>query len=627
MAVAPVVARGRLELVGVALLDLSTGEFTAAEYAGADGLQALADELAVLKPREILVPATRRRCDSGSRDRRSIAASRPRRSTPIDAVDVRGSSRRGARCSISCAPAASKASASTVTRPRSPPPARSSTTSVARRRSISRTCASIAYRQRADALLIDPTTLKHLEILEGSEGGREGSLLDELDRTVTSIGSRLLRSWLLRPLVALEPIRDRLDAVEELAFRTTERGKFRDAIKAVQDLERLVARAALGTAGPRDLVGLKQSLAVVPRVRTVLAELQAPLVRSLVAELDDLADVRDAIEPTLVDDPPALARDGGFTRDGVDPELDELRAISRSGKQVIAEMEERERARTGIALAEGPLQPRVRVLHRDLEVEPARGAGRLPPQADDRRRRTVHHAGAEGVRGEGARRRRADPRARARDLRAAARRAVAAEAPRIQATARALAALDVLAALAEDAAVNNYIKPHVHDGDELTVVDARHPVVERRTASAGDAFVPNDITLNGPSVPAGHPDRPEHGRQVDLPAADGAALRDGAGRIVRAGARGEDAARRSHLRARRRVGQHRARPLDVHGRDAGDGQHPAHGDVAQPGRARRDRPRHGDLRRPEHRLGGRRVPGDEPDRCGRRRCSPRTTTS
>ena len=121
-----------------------------------------------------------------------------------------------------------------------------------------------------------------------------------------------------RPLVALEPIRDRLDAVEELAFRTTERGKFREALKAVQDLERLVARAALGTAGPRDLLGLKQSLTVIPRVRTVLAELQAPLVCSLVAELDDLADVRDAIERTVLDDPPALARDGGVIRDGVD---------------------------------------------------------------------------------------------------------------------------------------------------------------------------------------------------------------------------------------------------------------------------------------------------------------------
>src|SRR6266446_9962175 len=131
------------------------------------------------------------------------------------------------------------------------------------------------------------------------------------------------RSWLLRPLFALEPIRDRLDAVEELAFRTTDRGKFRDTIKAVQDLERLVARAALGTAGPRDLAGLKQSLAVVPRVRAVLRDLQAPLVRSLVAQLDELADVRDGIDATLIDDPPALAREGGFVRDGADRELDE----------------------------------------------------------------------------------------------------------------------------------------------------------------------------------------------------------------------------------------------------------------------------------------------------------------
>ena len=124
---------------------------------------------------------------------------------------------------------------------------------------------------------------------------------------------------------------------------------------------------------------------------------------------------------TLIDDPPALARDGGFIRDGVDAELDELRRISRSGKQVIAEMEERERAAHGHRVAEGPLQPRVRLLHRGLEIEPARGAGRLPPQADHCRRRALHHAGAEGVRGEGPRRRRADPRARARALRGAAR--------------------------------------------------------------------------------------------------------------------------------------------------------------------------------------------------------------
>src|SRR6185503_6541627 len=336
---------------------------------------------------------------------------------------------------------------------------------------------SVTYRQRADSLLIDRTTLKHLEILEGSEGGRDGSLIDELDRTMTSIGSRMLRSWLLRPLVSLEAIRDRLDAVEELAFRTTDRGKFRETLKGVQDLERLVARAALGTAGPRDLVGLKHSLAVVPRVRALLTPLQAPLIGSLVAALDELTDVRDRLEATLIDEPPAIAREGGFTRDGVDASLDELRVISRSGKQVIAEMEARERGRTGIS----SLKIRYnRVFGYYIEVSKS-NLHAVPP--DYHRKQTI--AGGERfitpalkeyedkIVG-------ADERIveRELDIFERLRTAVAAEAPRIQATARALATLDVLAALAETAAVNNYTKPHVYDGDELVVVDSRHPVVE-----------------------------------------------------------------------------------------------------------------------------------------------------
>ena len=492
MAVAPASPRGARDTIGVALLDLSTGEFTAAEYAGADGAQALADEMIVLRPREIIVP------ESGNGSGPSplppaITAS----GLPITAVDGWTFDAESARRTLldqlragglegfglDAHPAAVAAAGALVHHLRG-----TQKVDLAHVRSI-------AYRQRADSLLIDPTTLKHLEILEGSEGGRAGSLLDELDRAVTSMGSRLLRAWLLRPLVALEPIRDRLDAVEELAFRTTERGKFREALKAVQDLERLIARIALGTAGPRDLAGLRHSLGAAPRLRTVLAELQAPLVRSLVAALDDLADVRGAIELTLVDEPPALARDGGFTRDGADRELDELRAISRGGKQVIAQLEERERARTGIA----SLKVRYnRVFGYYIEVSKS-NLHAVP--SDYHRKQTI--AGGERfitpalkeyeekVVG-------ADERILERELEIfdRLRACVAAEAPRIQATARAVATLDVLAALAEDAAVNNYIKPHVHDGDELAVADARHPVVERRTAAAGEPFVPNDISLN-----------------------------------------------------------------------------------------------------------------------------------
>ncbi len=481
-------------LLGVALLDVSTGEFSAAEYAGADGMQAFADELAVLKPREIVVPAPPEGGPSLA-ERWPVIAATGRPMTPVDAWAFDTESARRTLLDqlrtgsldgfgLEPHPAAVAAAGALVHYLRS-----TQKVDLAHVRSV-------AFRQRADALLVDPTTLRHLEILEGSEGGREGSLLDELDRTVTSIGSRLLRAWLLRPLVILDSIRERLDAVEDFAFRTTDRGRFRDAIKAVQDLERLVARIALGTAGPRDLVGLRQSLSIIPRVRTVLAELQAPLLSSLVAELDELPDVRDLIERTLVDDPPALARDGGFTRDGVDAELDELRTISRSGKRVIAEMEERERARTGIA----SLKVRYnRVFGYYIEVSKS-NLHAVPP--DYHRKQTI--AGGERfitpalkeyeekVLG-------ADERILERelDIFERLREEVAVESSRIQASARALAALDVLAALAETAAVNNYTKPHVHDGDEMVVVDARHPVVERRTAAAGEAFVPNDVTLDG----------------------------------------------------------------------------------------------------------------------------------
>ncbi len=479
--------------IGVALLDLSTGEFTAAEYTGADGMRALADELAVLRPREIIVPRTGDVVSGGAGDLPSAVAESGLPTTLVDAWTFEAESARRVLLDqlrvgglegfgLDQHPAAVAAAGALVHYLRG-----TQMVDLAHVRSI-------GYRQRADSLLIDPTTMKHLEIIEGSEGGRDGSLLDELDRTVTAIGSRLLRAWLLRPLIALEPIRDRLDAVEEVAFRNTERGKFRDALKTVQDLERLVARAALGTAGPRDLVGLKQSLMTVPRLRTLLGEFDAPLVSSLVAQLDDVVDVRSAIEATLIDEPPALARDGGYVRDGVDAELDELRTISRSGKQIIAEMEAAERKRTGIS----SLKVRynrvfgyfIEISKSNLHAAPADYIRKQTIAGGERFITPALKEYEEKVLG-------ADERILEREIEAfdRLRAAVAIEAPRIQATARALATLDVLAAFAEDAAVNNYIKPHVHDGDEIIVTDARHPVVERRSSS--DAFVPNDISLNG----------------------------------------------------------------------------------------------------------------------------------
>src|SRR5919198_748935 len=391
--------------VGVALLDLSTGEFTAAEYLGHDGRAALADELAVLRPREIVAPVgfdaagdilTAARLDARITTAEpwtfEYESARGTVLTQMQAQTLQGFGLEGRHAAVCAAGALVQYLRGT---PKAHPPP----------------VGDLSLRTRA------------------------GSLLHEIDRTITPMGGRLLRAWLLRPLVAIERIQDRLDAVEDFAFRGTARVKLRETLKSVHDIERLVARAALGTAGPRDLVSLRQSIAAVPRVRMVLEDFQSPLVKSLAAELDDLADV-----------------------------LDDLRGISRSGKQRIAEMEDAERARTGIA----SLKIRYnRVFGYYIEVSKSNLAN-VP--ADYHRKQTI--AGGERVITPGLKQYEekvlgADERIIEREVEIfeALRSKVAAEAPRIQDTARGLAALDVLAALAESAAVHNYTKPLMHSGD------------------------------------------------------------------------------------------------------------------------------------------------------------------
>jgi len=468
-----------------ALADLSTGEFSVAEYEGVEGEQALLDDLRVLSPREVVLPDT---SDVPPALERSLTAAVTRADgwlfergaaerTLLDQLQVHGLGTFG----LEGRELAVQAAGGLIGHLRQTQKA-----DLVHIRAV-------RLKTSGDALIVDPTTLKHLEVVTGADGTRSGSLLREVDRTVTAMGGRLLRSWLLRPLAALEPICDRLDAVEDLTFRSTERARLRDGLKAVQDLERLVARAALGTAGPRDLWALRTSLEAVGPIALLLEPLQCPLIRSLVAGLDGLPDLCATIARTLVDEPPALTRDGGFIRDGVSADLDELRTISRSGRQVIADMEDRERARTGIASLKVRFN---RVFGYYIEVSKANL--HLVPD-DYRRKQTV--AGGERfvtpalkeyedkVLG-------ADERIVARELELFERlRAdVAAAAPLIQDTARGLAALDALGAFAETAAVADYTKPQLHEGTEFVVMEARHPVVERTTP---EAFVPNDVLLNG----------------------------------------------------------------------------------------------------------------------------------
>jgi DNA mismatch repair protein MutS len=467
---------------GLACLDVSTAEFAAGEFAGAGAEAALAAELAVLRPREILVA-----------DPARIQAVLPEpaaRVTVVDEWTFEAAKAHDTLCrqfgtasltgfGLDGLEAATCAAGAVV-----------SYLQQTQRGEIAHV-RSLIVRVASDVMAIDPVTLRHLNAVEGAEGGRAGSLLDTLDRTVTSMGGRKLRQWVMRPLVALVPIQDRLDAVEDYAFRSTERAKLRDLLKSMHDLERLAARISLATAGPRDVVGLAQSLALLPRLLTISASMQAPLVRSLLAEIDELADVREAIDRTIVAEPPALARDGGVIRDGVDGELDELRRVSRGGKASIAALEDAERARTGIA----SLKVRYnRVFGYYIEITKAN----LPAvPADYIRKQTI--AGGErfitpALKEHEDRVLGADERIDARELELfeALRARVAAESVRILETARAVATLDALAALADAAAAFNYTRPHVHEGDEFVATEVRHPIVERHVS----AFVPNDVQLD-----------------------------------------------------------------------------------------------------------------------------------
>jgi DNA mismatch repair protein MutS len=471
---------------GAALLDLSTGEFNAAEYSGPDGLAALRDEIAVLQPRELVV--------AGGQDVAGLLRDLSANGLPTTEIEGWHFELETARQTLIEQLRVTSLEGFGLERRQAAVCAGGALLRYLRdtQKADLAHVRSIRLKESSDCLLIDPTTLAHLEVVESTEGGRQGSLLHEIDCTITAMGGRLLRAWLLRPLVSLEAIRDRLDAVEELAVRTTDRGKLRETLKTVQDLERLTSRIALSTAGPRDLVGLRQSMAVLPRVRALLSECQAPLVTSLLGEIDELPDVREWIEDAIQDEPPAFARDGGFVRDGVDKEIDELRHISRSGKQIIASLEEQERARTGIQSLKVRFN---RVFGYYIEV--SRSNLHAVP-GDYQRKQTI--AGGErfvtpALKDYEERVLGADERIVERELELfeALRQRVAAESARILDSARALAALDVMAALAETATVCNFTKPLVDEGDAIGAVDLRHPVVERL---AGGRFVPNDVTLD-----------------------------------------------------------------------------------------------------------------------------------
>ena len=340
---------------------------------------------------------------------------------------------------------------------------------------------------------LDLTARRNLELTETMRTKeKKGSLLGVLDQTKTAMGGRLLRSWMERPLLSPAKIGKRLSAVQELVDKTIDREELRLSLREVSDYERVMARIVTGTANCRDLVALSQGAATLPAIHDRLETLSSPLLKEIYDQLDPLQDLKEAIEKTIVDEPPFVLREGGMIRDGANEELDKLREIQNGGTGMLTAIEAREKEATGIR--------NLRVGYNRVfgyYIEVAKGQLNLVP--DHYIRKQTLSTGERYITQElkelestilGAKDRIVSLEY---EIFTQLRARVSEQSQRVQKTAQAIACLDVLCSFASTAVHNHYCRPEVDLSDEIRITQGRHPVVEQMLKNT--LFVPNDTVL------------------------------------------------------------------------------------------------------------------------------------
>jgi DNA mismatch repair protein MutS len=500
------VAKDAEGTLGMAYVDLSTGEFQATEFSGAGAAEALRDELQLLRPRETLLPRPQQLFETA---KTSLLDGTGGVESRLDEwIFQHDYAERILREQFGVAeltgfgldghPQSMAAAGAIIHYLRENAARGDDAHSVEALRHLD----GVRYYEQQNALVLDPVSVRNLELINPiftEESGRVGptTLIAALDVTVTGMGARLLRSWMMRPLIDPAAIEARLTAVAQLVQQTMVRGEIRKELKGILDLERITSRITLGLATPRELVALRKSLARLPLLKNFLTPPPvggSELLRRIFVEIDELSDVRERLERGISDEPPALTTTPGMIRNGFDGELDELRNLSQHSKEIIAATEERERKRTGIA----SLKIRFNSIF-GYYIEISKVNLHLAP-ADYERKQTLVNA----ERFTSAELKEYERKILAADERIAEienrlfvelRSGVAAHAVRLRVTASAIAQLDVLTSFAKLAAERGYCRPEFNAIGELLIVDGRHPVIEELLRQRGERFVPNDLYL------------------------------------------------------------------------------------------------------------------------------------
>jgi DNA mismatch repair protein MutS len=470
---------------GLATLDPSTGEFAVTEVCGDGAVEAMLQELARVRPRELLVGPSG--IELGELARTSLGAATSEVATPgADRAARRLMQQLGVGnlAGFGCEDKASAIVAAAMV-----------LAYAEKNRLPLEHVETLSTYSVEGFMRLDPATRRALELTGSmSDGGRRHTLLGVLDETMTPMGARLLRRWIEQPLLDAVTIKARHEAVGRFVGASLLRGDLRDGLKRLADLERLVSRCAAGLATPRDLGALRSSLAALPVIAEPLRRLAEGRIQELREAMSDHGDLARLLEKAIVPEPPPTVREGGIVAPGYDPELDALRDLAKNGKTYIASLERDERERTGINSLKVGYNS---VFGYYLEIGKAHHAKvpdhyvRKQTTANAERYITAelkeHESRVLG----------AEEKASAleADLFARIRTRVAEHRRSLLQTARALAECDALASLADVSVRRGYIRPEIVEEDVLEIASGRHPVVE---ASSPQGFVPNDVNLTPP---------------------------------------------------------------------------------------------------------------------------------